>query len=141
MSQVPRLGPPLPDSSPDLRGGSSPSWLPRTFHILVVDDEAAHRTLCRTLLETAGYSCSEAGDGVEGLAIARTEPVDLVLIVDTYHHIGDREAYFRRLAKSIKPVTRRKTVVAGTLAPIAPARLLSDLRKLIMILVSASRRR
>ena len=31
------------------------------------------------------------------------EPVDLILIVDTYHHIGDREAYFRRLAKSIKP--------------------------------------
>ncbi len=31
------------------------------------------------------------------------EPVDLVLIVDTYHHIGDREAYFRRLLKSIKP--------------------------------------
>ena len=31
------------------------------------------------------------------------EPVDLVLIVDTYHHIGDREAYFRKLAKSIKP--------------------------------------
>ena len=30
------------------------------------------------------------------------EPVDLILIVDTYHHIGDREAYFRRLAKSIK---------------------------------------
>ena len=31
------------------------------------------------------------------------EPVNLVLIVDTYHHIGDREAYFRRLAKSLKP--------------------------------------
>ena len=31
------------------------------------------------------------------------EPVDLVLIVDTYHHIGDRERYFRKLAKSIKP--------------------------------------
>jgi cyclopropane fatty-acyl-phospholipid synthase-like methyltransferase len=31
------------------------------------------------------------------------EPVDLVLIVDTYHHIGDREAYFRRLTKSLKP--------------------------------------
>lgn len=31
------------------------------------------------------------------------EPVDLILIVDTYHHIGDREAYFRRLAKSIRP--------------------------------------
>lgn len=31
------------------------------------------------------------------------EPVDLVLIVDTYHHIGSREAYFRRLGKSLKP--------------------------------------
>ena len=31
------------------------------------------------------------------------EPVDLVLIVDTFHHIGNREAYFRRLGKSLKP--------------------------------------
>lgn len=31
------------------------------------------------------------------------EHVDLVLIVDTYHHIGDREVYFRKLAKSLKP--------------------------------------
>jgi cyclopropane fatty-acyl-phospholipid synthase-like methyltransferase len=30
------------------------------------------------------------------------EPVDLILIVDTYHHIGGRERYFRNLAKSIK---------------------------------------
>lgn len=31
------------------------------------------------------------------------ESVDLVLIVDTYHHIGDREVYFRKVAKSLKP--------------------------------------
>jgi len=31
------------------------------------------------------------------------EPVDLVLIVDTYHHIGSREMYFRGLQKSLKP--------------------------------------
>jgi cyclopropane fatty-acyl-phospholipid synthase-like methyltransferase len=31
------------------------------------------------------------------------EPVDLVLIVDTYHHIGNRAAYFRKLATSLKP--------------------------------------
>jgi len=31
------------------------------------------------------------------------EPVDVVLIVDTYHHIGSREVYFRKLAKSLKP--------------------------------------
>ena len=31
------------------------------------------------------------------------EPVDVILIVDTYHHIGNREVYFRKLAKSLKP--------------------------------------
>ena len=31
------------------------------------------------------------------------EPVDLILIVDTYHHIGNRAAYFRRLKTSLKP--------------------------------------
>jgi len=31
------------------------------------------------------------------------EPVDVILIVDTYHHIGDRETYFRKLAKSLMP--------------------------------------
>ena len=29
--------------------------------------------------------------------------VDLVLMVDTYHHIARREDYFRRLAQSLKP--------------------------------------
>lgn len=29
------------------------------------------------------------------------EPVDLVLLVDTYHHVQDRTAYFRRLASSL----------------------------------------
>jgi cyclopropane fatty-acyl-phospholipid synthase-like methyltransferase len=31
------------------------------------------------------------------------EPVDVALIVDTYHHIGDRVAYFEKLSKSLKP--------------------------------------
>jgi cyclopropane fatty-acyl-phospholipid synthase-like methyltransferase len=31
------------------------------------------------------------------------KPVDVVLIVDTYHHIGSRTAYFRELKKSLKP--------------------------------------
>jgi len=30
-------------------------------------------------------------------------PVDVILVVDTYHHIGDRPAYFRALKQSLKP--------------------------------------
>jgi len=33
-------------------------------------------------------------------------PVDLILIVDTYHHVTDRTAYFRRLAGVLKPSGR-----------------------------------
>ena len=29
--------------------------------------------------------------------------VDVVLMVDVYHHIGDRDAYFRKLRESLKP--------------------------------------
>ncbi len=32
-----------------------------------------------------------------------TNPVDVVLVVDTYHHIADRTAYFERLRNQIKP--------------------------------------
>jgi cyclopropane fatty-acyl-phospholipid synthase-like methyltransferase len=31
------------------------------------------------------------------------KPVDVILIVDTYHHLGNRPAYFRELKKSLKP--------------------------------------
>jgi len=31
------------------------------------------------------------------------EPVDVVLVVDTYHHIADRVAYFNALKRSLKP--------------------------------------
>jgi ubiquinone/menaquinone biosynthesis C-methylase UbiE len=34
------------------------------------------------------------------------QPVDLVLVVDTYHHIPNRAAYFRELQKSMKPGAR-----------------------------------
>jgi cyclopropane fatty-acyl-phospholipid synthase-like methyltransferase len=31
------------------------------------------------------------------------KPVDMVLVVDTFHHIGNRTAYFRELKKSLTP--------------------------------------
>ncbi len=34
------------------------------------------------------------------------QPVDLVMLTNTYHHIGDRTAYFTRLASSLKPAGR-----------------------------------
>jgi DNA-binding response OmpR family regulator len=48
--------------------------------VLVVDDEAPIRLLCRVNLEAEGMEVLEAGDGPSGLEAARREQPDVVLL-------------------------------------------------------------
>jgi SAM-dependent methyltransferase len=48
------------------------------------------------------------------------EPVDVVLVVDTYHHIPNRPAYFRELRKSMKPSARLAIIDFRKGAPSGP---------------------
>ena len=48
--------------------------------VLVVDDEAPIRLLCRVNLEAEGMTVLEASDGDSGLATARAETPDVVLL-------------------------------------------------------------
>jgi DNA-binding response OmpR family regulator len=48
--------------------------------VLVIDDEAPIRLLCRVNLEAEGMSVIEAGDGPSGLAKASTEQPDVILL-------------------------------------------------------------
>jgi DNA-binding response OmpR family regulator len=48
--------------------------------VLVVDDEAPIRLLCRVNLEAEGMEVSEAEDGAEGLELARAEQPDVILL-------------------------------------------------------------
>jgi CheY-like chemotaxis protein len=48
--------------------------------ILVIDDEPTIRLLVRLSLEPHGYRALEAGEGLEGLALASQERPDLVLL-------------------------------------------------------------
>ena len=48
--------------------------------VLVIDDEAPIRLLCRVNLEAAGIEVSEAEDGKIGLEAARSEPPDVILL-------------------------------------------------------------
>jgi CheY-like chemotaxis protein len=48
--------------------------------VLVVDDEAPIRLLCRVNLEAEKMEVLEAADGETGLEIARTEKPDVVLL-------------------------------------------------------------
>ncbi len=48
------------------------------------------------------------------------EPVDVILVVDTYHHLPNRPAYFRELRKSLKPGGRIAIVDFRKDAPEGP---------------------
>lgn len=48
--------------------------------VLVVDDEAPIRLLCRVNLEAERMDVLEAGDGETGLELARTEKPDVILL-------------------------------------------------------------
>jgi DNA-binding response OmpR family regulator len=48
--------------------------------VLVIDDEAPIRLLCRVNLEAEGMLVSEAGDGPGGLDLARAQQPDVILL-------------------------------------------------------------
>ena len=50
------------------------------MRVLVIDDEAPIRLLCRVNLEAEGMAVLEAGDGPSGLEAARAEHPDLILL-------------------------------------------------------------
>jgi DNA-binding response OmpR family regulator len=50
------------------------------IRVLVIDDEAPIRLLCRVNLEAEGMSVIEAGDGPGGLELARAEQPEVILL-------------------------------------------------------------
>ena len=48
------------------------------------------------------------------------EKVDRILLVDTYHHIGDRIAYFKRLRESLRPGGQVAIIDFTAESPIGP---------------------
>jgi DNA-binding response OmpR family regulator len=48
--------------------------------VLIIDDEAPIRLLCRVNLEAEGMDVLEAADGLTGLELARTSHPDVVLL-------------------------------------------------------------
>ena len=49
-------------------------------HILVIDDDMSIRRLLRSSLRERGYRVSVAASGEEGLDLAASDPVDVVIL-------------------------------------------------------------
>ena len=76
---------PLPGSGPPSAGERAADERPASGArerplVLVVDDEAAIRLLCRVNLRLEGIDTAEAGDGATALELARRLKPDLVLL-------------------------------------------------------------
>lgn len=52
----------------------------RMFKVLIIDDDAAIRAVCREVLEKQGYAVSEAETGKAGLEMLAKVPADVVLL-------------------------------------------------------------
>jgi DNA-binding response OmpR family regulator len=59
--------------------GASERALPQK-KVLIVDDDADFRTALSTFLEAQGYRVIQAGDGRQGLTLAKMERPDLILM-------------------------------------------------------------
>src|SRR5207237_1014701 len=72
---------------------------PRMHQILIVDDEAPVRELCRSLLTSETQQCDEAADGVLALEATRGKRYDLVLLDIDMPRMNGREV-LRRLRET-----------------------------------------
>jgi len=103
-----RLGPVTPGTRPALEKTARPTADDAPNRVLIVDDQADIRRLCRIALVAEGFACDEAGSGPEAAALALKNPYDLVLLdVDLPGFSG--EEVLRRLRQ--RPSTPHLKVV------------------------------
>jgi len=62
-----------------IREQKTPDVSDPLVHVLVVDDQASVRELCKEIIESLGYRASTAEDGVAALAALEQEQMDIVL--------------------------------------------------------------
>lgn len=60
--------------------------------ILIVDDDAAHLHMLKTLLQSYGHKAATATDGEEAVGMVKEKPFDLILMDVRMAHIGGIEA-------------------------------------------------
>lgn len=96
--------------------------------VLAVDSEAAMVKHLETRSQKAGLANLKA---VLGRAESPNLPekVDVAMLVDVYHHIDKRDAYFRTLRESLKPGGRVVIIDFNQTSPVGPpvrARITAD---------------
>lgn len=83
------------------------------FNILYIEDYPDNMTLVRRIVHASDYTLMEARTGCEGLLIAETQDVDLILLDINLPDIDGYEVV-RKLRSSAKCEMRRIPIIAVT---------------------------
>ena len=87
--------------------------------VLAVDSESAMVKHLEARAQKAGLSNLKAVLG-RGASPQLPEKVDLAMLVDVYHHIHRRDAYFRALRENLKPGGRVVIIDFNQTSPVGP---------------------
>lgn len=87
--------------------------------VLAVDSEAAMVKHLEARAQKAGLANLKAVLG-RGDSPQLPEKVDLAMLVDVYHHIDRRDAYFRTLRENLKPGGRVVIIDFNQTSPVGP---------------------
>jgi len=91
--------------------------------ILITDDEAVIRSLLTRVLTEAGYEVLSAACGEEAIELARTVPIDLMLLDINMPGIGGIEA-LRQIRKHLDP---SRIIMLTTITAQATANMVMEL--------------
>lgn len=83
------------------------------INVLYIEDNPDNMMLVKRVLETAGHNLFQAATGIDGLAIAEKEAVDLILLDINLPDVDGYEIA-RRLRRSAKPDLAYIPIIAIT---------------------------
>ena len=83
------------------------------INVLYIEDNPDNMTLVRRVMEAAGYTLFGASNGMEGLAVAAREQIDLILLDINLPDIDGYEVA-RRLRRDTKPYLAHIPIIAIT---------------------------
>ncbi len=82
-------------------------------NVLYIEDNPDNMMLVRRILESRGYHLVEASNGLSGVAIAESQPIDLILLDINLPDIDGYEVA-RRLRRSPKALLAHIPIIAIT---------------------------
>lgn len=83
------------------------------INVLYVEDNPDNMILVKRVMESAGHTLYQASTGLDGLAIAEKEPIDLILLDINLPDIDGYEIA-RRLRHSVKTALAHIPIIAIT---------------------------